>query len=442
MVCGYVFAIGYREQSEDYWNKTNKNLSSLREKSNVLYQIAFYKQGIYRKPKTLEFCAEGFEKSLPNFFEVDAFTADLPKTKGQANFALPQFSSIDWILVISLILSFVAMIFTYDSICGEKETGTLRQMLANAIPRNRVLLGKYVGAMVTLAIPLVVGMLISLIVILPSKDIAINGNEWVKIIAIMLLSLLFLSNFVLLGMFVSSRTGYPANSMAILLLIWIAFVVLLPSFSLIIFNITYKDPADIELQRRLEEAGKQIWDNREKYGEKAGNASPDLSWSGNDPPARARLQNAMINAKNKVREDHHNKLLAQAFVCRNLSCISPVVIYQRAAETIAGTGINHCNHLYKQVNQYKTELKEFVRSKDLEDPDSLHLLFPEGHLVESWKAISNNPVDFASVPKFQERDLALGQSLKLAILDIGLLALFNLVFFAASFVSFLRYDVR
>ena len=41
--------------------------------------------------------------------------------------------------------------------------------------------------------------------------------------------------------------------------------------------------------------------------------------------------------------------------------------------------------------------------------------------------MSHKPVDFDTVPKFQERDLAFGQPLKLAILDIGLLALFNLV---------------
>ena len=54
----------------------------------------------------------------------------------------------------------------------------------------------------------------------------------------------------------------------------------------------------------------------------------------------------------------------------------------------------------------------------------------------------HNPVDFDTVPKFQEKDPKLSESLKLAIWDIGLLALLNLVFFAASFVSFLRYDVR
>ncbi len=87
-------------------------------------------------------------------------------------------------------------------------------------------------------------------------------------------------------------------------------------------------------------------------------------------------------------------------------------------------------------------LKEYVRSKDLEDPESLHLVNPDLGTARSWKTISHKPVDFDTVPKFQERDLALGEFLKLTIWDIGLLVLFNLVLFAASFVSFLRYDVR
>lgn len=443
VVCGYVFMIGYQNQSKDYWNKTNENLSSLREQSSALYQIAFYKQAIYRKPHPLGLCAEGFEKSLPNFFEVDAFSADLPKTKGQANFALPQFSSIDWVLVISLILSFAALVFTYDSICGEKEAGTLRQMLANTIPRHQILLGKYVGTMITLAIPLFVGMLVSLIVIIPYKDITISGYEWLKIIAIILVSLLYLSIFVMLGLFVSGRTGHPANSMAILLLLWIVSVILLPSFGRIIFDMIDKEPTQAELQRRLEQAGKQIWDNSEKYGEKAGNWSSDVNNPNNNPPARARLKNALNNARNQVREDHHNKLLAQAIARRNLACISPSVVYQRATETIAGTGINRCVYLYNQVKQYGADLKEFVHRKDAEDPESLHLINPGRETVSgNWVAISKKPVDFNIVPKFQERNLALGQSLKLAIWDIGLLALFNLVFFAAAYVSFLRYDVR
>jgi hypothetical protein len=170
--------------------------------------------------------------------------------------------------------------------------------------------------------------------------------------------------------------------------------------------------------------------------------SHDPNYPGNNPPARARLKTALTNAANQVRNDHHNRLLAQALTGRNLTCISPVAIYARASEVIAGTGINRCADIYRQMREYQVALREYVRTKDAEDPASLHLVNPELSTARSWRTISHKPVDFDTVPKFQERDLALGESLKLAIWDIGLLVLFNLVLFAASFVSFLRYDVR
>ena len=414
-VCGYVFVKGYGEQSKDYWNKTNKNLSALREESNQLYKVAFYKQGIFRKPKPLGLCAESFEQSLPNFFEVNAFTADLPKTKGQANFALPQFNHVDWVLVISLILSFAALVFTYDTICGEKEDGTLRLTIANTIPRYKVLLGKYAGTMITLAIPLVIGMLMSLIIVVTSRDVAIGGDQWIKILILAVVSLLYLSVFVLLGMFVSSRTSHPANAIAVLLLLWVVAVVLLPSFSRIIFDVIYKEPSEQEMQRRISEANSEIWDNSERYGKHAGYISNNRDDPGNNPPARARLRTAMMDATNQLLQEYHNKWLQQALARRNFASFSPAVIYQRACEAIAGTGIDRCADLYKQVGRYKMDLKEFIRSRDMEDPDSLHLIGPEQGMASSWRAISHNPVDFDDVPKFQEHDLALGQSLRLAV---------------------------
>jgi len=440
--CGYVFVNAHREQSKDYWKRTNENLSALREQSNQLYKVAFYKQGIYCRPQPLGLCAEGFEQSLPNFFGVNAFTADLPQTQGQANFALPHFSNLDWVLIISLILSFVAMVFTYDGICGEKEAGTLRLVLANTIPRHKVLLGKYLGTMITLAIPVIVGMLVSLIIVISSKDITIDAAGWSKILTIVLLSFLYLSVFVLLGLFVSSRTAHSANSMVILLLAWVGLVILLPSFGRIISDVSSKSLTRADIERRLDEVSRQIWENHEKFGKNAGHMSSNPNDPGNNPPARARLVTAVTEATNQVRNDHHNRLLAQTLGGRNFTCLSPTVIYQRASEAISGTGISHCVNLYQQVKPYQTDLNEYIRGKDAEDPDSLHLIFDEEGCAQRWKTISHKPVDFDTVPKFQERDLAIGQTLKLAVWDIGLLALFNLAFFAAAFLSFSRYDVR
>lgn len=441
-VGGFIFVGKYTQQSSDYWERTNENLAGFRGESKQLYRLAFYRQSIWREPKPLSLCAEGFEKSLPDHFRFDIFSSDLPEVKGRSNFTLSHFSSLDWAFIVSMILSFLALVFTYDSISGEKEDGTLRQMLANTIPRHQLLFGKYVGVVLTIGIPLLIGLLVSLIIVVASNVAVISGLDWLKILVFILVSLLYLSIFILLGMFVSSRTAYPANSMVVLLLVWVVLVILMPSFGRIISDVSGKAPNPTELERKLGEISAEMWSNTSRFGERAGNWAGNVNNPMNNPPARGRLKTAEVNAKNQAREDYHNKMLAQAFIGRNLTCFSPTVLYQRTSEAVAGTGINHCVSLLKQVKEYQAELKEYIRSKDAEDPLSLHLIFPESSSAAAWNTISHAPVDFATVPKFQQRDLALGKSLKSAVWDIGLLVLFNLIFFAGAFVSFLRYDVR
>jgi ABC-type transport system involved in multi-copper enzyme maturation permease subunit len=441
-VSGLVFVGKYRQQFSQYWEKTNENLEGLSERTDQLYRLAFYRQNIWRKPKPLALCAEGSERSLPNCFTFDVFSSNLPEIKGRGNFTLSQFSSIDWVFIVSTILSFLALVFTYDTVSGEKEDGTLRQMLSNTIPRHKLLLGKYLGVVLSIGIPLFVGLLVSLIIVVASNATVIHGLDWLKILTIVLMSFLYLSIFIFLGMFVSSRTAHTANSMVILLLIWVVVVVLIPSCGRIMSEVSGKAPNPTELDRKLGEVSADVWGNAGRYGERAGSWSGNVNNPMNNPPARGRLKTAETNGKNQVREEYHNKMLAQAFRGRDLTCISPTVIYQRASEAVAGTGINHVVNILRQIREYQAELKEYIRSKDAEDPLSLHLIFPESSSAEAWTTISHSPVDFATVPKFQERDLALGRSLKSAIWDIGWLILFNLGLFTASFVSFLRYDVR
>ena len=441
---GLVFVNRYEKNTQDYWKKTNENLTGLKEQSKRLYRLAFYKQEIYKRPKPLTCFVEGYEKSLPDCIRCDAFSVDLPEIKSQSNFILPSFSDIDWVFIVSVILSFVALVFTYDSICGERETGTLRLILADTVPRYKVLLGKYFAAMLTLGIPLCIGLLVSLIIILFSRDVVLHPVEWLKILTIILLSFLCLSAFVLLGIFISIRTAHSSNSMVVLLLVWVGLVILIPSFGRIISDMYSRSTTQVDLLRKLDEASKKVDDQAKAgaFGENPGTMGGSRDDPMNNPPARARYKTAGVEAKKGIIEEHHRQMLAQVLKGRNLTCLSPVVIYQRASEAIAGTGLSHCVNLRSQIRQYMENLMQYIRDQDREDSDSLHLICPDSAAAIRWKTISHNPVDFDTVPKFQERDIALGQSLKLAIWDIGVLALFNLVFFAAAFVSFLRYDVR
>ena len=52
------------------------------------------------------------------------------------------------------------------------------------------------------------------------------------------------------------------------------------------------------------------------------------------------------------------------------------------------------------------------------------------------------PIDTSEVPEFLYQQPPLGESVQTAVLDFGILFVFNLFFFAGAFVAFLRYDVR
>lgn len=440
---GFVFVAKYGTQSDDYWKKTNENLSGLSNQADQLYKLAFYGQEIWRKPKALTFCVGGYEKSLPNCFGTDVFLSAW-RVKGRHNFLLHHFGDLDWVFIISLPLSFMALFFTYDSICGEKDAGTLRLILSRPIPRYKVLVGKYAGAMITIGLPLSVGLFVSLIIVISSGIVELHANDWTKILVIIPLSILYLSIFVLLGILISSRMTYSTNSMVVLLLIWVGLVILIPCLGRAVSDVFYKAPSDAVWTRRYSEMLDQLEREAQagKFGKNALGFHDDPNHPSVNPPAAARYWNAFSAGVMQQREEGHNQRVAQALAGRRFACLSPTVLYQQASEAIVGTGIHRCISIWEQIKGYKSQLKEYILSNDAEDPDSLHLLFYDEYLVENWKAISNKPVDFDTVPKFQEHELALGQSLKLAIWDIGLLALFNLVFFAAAFVSFLRYDVR
>ena len=440
----FVFVNKYTQQTDDYWKRTNENMAAFSKEAEHLYNLPFYEHKIWKKPKPLSLCVEGFERYLPNYFELEVFSASLPEVKSRSNFLLPQFSDIDWVFIISVLLSFIALLFTYDSFCGEKQAGTLRLILASSIPRYKVLLGKYFGAAFTLGVSLLTGLLIGLVIVVSYGTLQFGFGDWLRILGIILISFLYLSMFLLLGMFVSSRTAHSANSIVVLLLVWVGLVVLLPRLGRITSDIYYKSPSVTELRKKIDEKKGQLFSEMRagKFGKNAFESEPDRNHPSNNPPAAARYWNTFFASVGRIQEQHHNKMLEQAFASRNFASISPAVIYQRASEAIAGTGINRCANLYQQIKRYQNELKEFVLTEDQKDPDSLHLLFAFGYAVKNWQAISDDPIDFDTVPKFQEQDLGLGESLQLAIWDIGLLVLFNLVFFAAAFVSFLRYDVR
>ena len=141
----------------------------------------------------------------------------------------PNVTKVDWGFIIGYVLSLIALLFTFDSISHEREQGTLRLMFANSIPRHTVLIGKFLGALISINIPFTLAVLVNLLIISTSSDVHLDAEAWGRLGFIFFISLLYIGLFLALGLLVSARVQRSAVSLVILLLAWVTLVVFMPS---------------------------------------------------------------------------------------------------------------------------------------------------------------------------------------------------------------------
>ncbi len=188
----------------------------------------------------MSFCADGGNAFLPahveghrRFWGIKNVRSLWRLTYPDANPNLtniyPDVVKVDWTFIIGTVLSLIALLFTYDSITGERERGTLRLMLVNSIPRHTILIGKFIGAFISVNIPFVIAVLTNLLVISTSSQVQFRATEWGRLGILCFIAVLYTCIFILVGILISARVPESALSLMILLLIWISVVVFLPS---------------------------------------------------------------------------------------------------------------------------------------------------------------------------------------------------------------------
>ena len=416
----------YRQLVADYSENVNANLRLLTEKvEKGFYHVVSFgpNQLIYRSPNTLGLIAEGHEKDQPNAFEVDAFSLAGPQMKLRGNYTLWRFDQLDWVFIVGVILSFAALVLTYDGISGEREAGTLRLCLSNALPRSTLLLGKFIGAIISLVIPLIVGMCMSLLILSISGVAPLDGAHWQRIGVIVLLSILYISFFVALGLFISSLTQTSAVSLILLLLVWVGFVVIIPRTGGLLASELVQLPDAESVSQRAKDA---TWDVVKRYSGKGSGFS--RNWSPGEPLSRS-VQ--VADAQIAIYDEYRNRQINQVRLAQNLTRISPTAIYQIACESLAGSGIKHYERFLGQAREYRRTLLQYTRDKYPYGTDSL----------PGREELKKLEVNFDDIPKFADKPPDASTAFADAGWNILLLFLFNTVFLMGAFLVFMRYDV-
>jgi ABC-type transport system involved in multi-copper enzyme maturation permease subunit len=428
-----------------------------------------------RPPNPMSIFNQGMDKRLGNTIRVDySFVPCLwdAQLHGSENSFLDRFSSIDLTFIFQVVLSLLALLFAYDAITGERESGVLRLTMANPVSRSLILLAKYISAMVCLMVPLIISLLLAQILFVLSGKIALSNDDWLRIGGILLTSIVYLSAFYLTGLLISAASRRSATALMLSMFAWVFLVLVYPNLSVFIVNRFWRTEA--ELKSGYEEI-KQIWEGYEQEREDflrndlvEGEAWPPPMRIDNfaDSPGESdsttllhyrseefNLRKLYGNSENMIphmkayyqftvplrirtaekawlaRQRALKQIsLRKAEMAKNIMRFSPAVMYDLATAAWASTDLREMEHFITQVQQHRHTLIAYFRDKDA---------FSSRH----WFASDKGKVSWDDLPQFSYYRADVWISARHALSDLAVLLVINVVLFMMTFMIFMRQEV-
>lgn len=423
-----IFIGQHHARVENFNRVAAKNSQSLQSAASSLSNLLRTTQTILMEPRAAGFIADGHEGRLPRGLEAGMQRARLASEPADPRTAL--LPSPDATSIVQLIFSFFALVLTFNAVSNEKEKGTLRLVLSNSVPKAEFLLAKYLSAVTTLGIPFVTGLILCLVLLAIGGVPVFSGDFMTVVLLFLVLSFLYLSFFVLLGLFCSTAGTSSKNSLVLCLLLWVLIVVILPRSAGPLLRLkTFSVPTGEAVAEAARLAGREVWDRYK--GQNLITAGPEAE----STKLNVRVMNESALAEERVHDLHLDRKIRTVKTLMAVNCVSPAALFEYGSAAAAGTGVSRFEYFRRQVGQYQDALVRFFEAQDRSDPDSPHLLFHPDY-------VSKKPFDPGALPQFKEREPGLAERMKsAAAFGVGLI-LFNTIMFALAFVSFLRYDVR
>jgi len=442
LLCVILIPLGIFVGLKEYENRLadyNQSLSLYRDGMQGTLNPQEVKAKGLRPPSPFSIFSDGLDRFLPN--EVISTRRDGIKLANQSSMDSPLsilFGKIDFLFSISIVMSLLAILFTFDAATREKEQGTFRLAFSNAVPKHHVLLGKYFGNFFSFLIPFVISIIVGLLILSQSGAVSIfEGDTIVRLFLIVIISLLFISLFFNLGLLVSVLNHRSLTSQITLLFLWVLFIFAVPRISGMIAEVVYpvKTQQTINLEKAL--VRKNIEDEKAATLKDFFLRSQDDGYVSENydtirRPIVDQLREKERQQLESIETEYRNNKNYQLKIASVISRLSPLSALTYAVTELSNTGIQEMDNLFHTAQQFHHDVTNEVHTLGYKDE-----IPGVGMRMNFGKWIS-----FEDIPQFQFNHIPVRDNLQVSWLDILLLVIFNLLFFAISFVGILRYDVR
>jgi ABC-type transport system involved in multi-copper enzyme maturation permease subunit len=434
----YTGIIGYRAEMAEYTAAVALNKKTLESQAN--YQaLAGLGLSIYKSPQVLGAIASGVTEAVGRVATVKGSSdPNLVDSKYESNPIFSVFGTLDLTFIVKIVLSLFAILFTYDAIVGEKERGTLKLMLSNSVPRDRLIIGKIIGGYISLLIPLIIPLILSLLILLVYPNLALAGQDWIRLLLMFLMYFLYLSVFFTLGLFVSARTSKTSTSFLVLLFIWVVFVTIIPKVAVLAASKIKPIPSVHEITAKKDAFLQQI---------QGGAMKKALDWSKENMTLAAKDQkkymedfkkffedyqqdiNSQIDANNAALErDYQARKRSQENLAINISRISPASALMFSTMSLARTGLDDHEQFLASIRTYKPIVTKWMNSRMIRN-------------ISFTGGVQAKP-DLTDMPQHKFGPESLSESMARTLPDFALMIVMIIIFFAGAYFSFRRYDVR
>ncbi len=412
----------------------------------------------FRPPSVVSIFASGLDHYIPDKI-ITSRTGIFEMTKGIRAGDSPTllFGRMDLLFNVCFVASLVALAFTFSSISGERQAGTLGLMLANSISRSHILFSKIVANYVCLLIPFVMSLLIASIILELSQDISILLPQFYpSFLMILVMTLVYILTMVTLGVMISAMTHKPIISMIVSLFVWVLFVLALPKVSPMLARIIYPveseqvvnskkhmildDIQETHIQKSTEIHDKYQHIPKElirNYFVLKDNLNSVPAFLASVVPLDAELtalnketQDRINNEIGRIMQDHRNKMNIQNTIAMNISRLSPASCYSYLVSGLSNTGTREFDKFIENAQEFQDEVKKAIYDNY------------ERRVTKTYTQTIHLRDSPDTVPDMRYRYANMAEILEAGLVDVILLTGFTFLFFTLAFATFNRYDVR
>jgi ABC-2 type transport system permease protein len=170
----------------------------------------------------------------------------------QDSTAVERFGELTPAIVLELLIPLLIILLTFSAVAGEREQGTLRQVLSLGVDRRTLALGKMLGIALTFGALLLPAALVGATALVLTADATDLSRSAGRIAVMTLVYLAYFGTFVALGLAASAWGRTARTALLALLAFWIGSTLVAPRATAEIARRVHPTPSAFEFTTRIE----------------------------------------------------------------------------------------------------------------------------------------------------------------------------------------------